>query len=224
MADYRSLKRGGFYWEESKPFLSVTTILKVIDKPALRYWFGQQVYWAVVKNPGMNEKEALAAPWQTSGKARNRGTVVHDLVENYTNHQDMIKGTPSDYQGYANAFMSWINDHSPVIEQHEVTVLNRKHRYAGTLDMLATLKDNRKVIVDIKTGKDIYPEAFLQLSAYLHCDGIEARDIAVCLLGEDGTYKFEYGVDQFDTFLAAKQLYEWQNKTTLNNAGYQLSI
>jgi hypothetical protein len=55
-----SSRRGGFYWHtDGRPYISVTTVLSVIDKPALRYWFGKEVYRAMVVNPTLGEKEAL---------------------------------------------------------------------------------------------------------------------------------------------------------------------
>jgi len=66
----------------------------------------------------------------------------------------------------------------------------------------------------VKTGKDIYPEAYLQLSAYkqaLSESGTEVDEIAVVLLKEDGTYKFGEGESQLEVFLAAKRLWEYKN-------------
>ena len=69
--DQRNDRRGGFYWVDNKPYVSVTTALSVIDKPALRYWFGKQVYLAMTKDPTLNEKAALSAPYQMSDKAKS---------------------------------------------------------------------------------------------------------------------------------------------------------
>ena len=67
--NFKDTKRGGLYFKEGKPYLAVTEALKIIDKPALRYWFGQQVYYAMVANPSLNESEALASPYKVSETA-----------------------------------------------------------------------------------------------------------------------------------------------------------
>ena len=73
----KEFKRGGFYWIEDKPFVSVTNILKIIDKPALRRWVGKEVYLAMVKDPTISEAEALSAPYKKSEKASLRGKAIH---------------------------------------------------------------------------------------------------------------------------------------------------
>lgn len=209
-------RRGGFYWFDGKPYLSVTNILKVIDKPALRYWFGKQVYLAMVANPTLDQQAALAAPYAVSDTAKARGTTVHSIVEAWK-QIGMFEVAP-EFVGYKNAFAKWLGDTQAEIQTQEKTVVSEVHRYAGTLDMLVTI-NGRKVIVDVKTGKDIYPEAFLQLSAYKEALNIDA-DIAVLLLGETGKYKFEYGEYDIESFLAAKKLYENINKEDLKKVGY----
>lgn len=211
--DNRKLKRGGFYFYENQPYVSVTNVLKVLDKPALRYWFGKEVYWAMVNNPDLDEKSALNAPYKTSGKAKNRGSTVHGLVETFQKTGKVETADP-EYQGYAEAFNKWVHEYNARIREHEKTVINKLGRYAGTLDILGEVA-GKNVILDIKTGKDIYPEAGLQLSAYKHCDNVEAEAIGVVLLQPTGNYKFEWMDDDFDIFLACKKIWEWQNRELL---------
>lgn len=215
-------RRGGFYWRDEKPFVSVTHILRIIDKPALRYWFGKQVYYAMVKDPSLSEKDALSAPYSESGKAKSRGSTVHSIVEAYSKNRVRIKDVVEEFRGYAKAFYKFVDDNNVEILAHEQTVLNEEHRYAGTLDLEAKMggTDDHWVL-DVKTGKDIYPEAGLQLSAYKHAlDNGSKHRIGVILLGEKGTYKFEEMEDVFDAFLHAKALWEWNNKDLLIDVGY----
>lgn len=219
MADKRRTRRGGFYWHKDRPLVSVTNVLKIIDKPALRYWFGQQVYWAMVKNPDLGEKEALNSPWKTSGKAKSRGTAVHNIVETWKTTGDLVTDAPEDYKGYARGFEKWVNEYNAKVLEHEKTVINLKEKYAGTLDLLTEI-NNTRAIIDVKTGKDIYPEAGLQLSAYLHGENVEAERIGVLLLQESGKYKFQWVDDDYEVFLHAKALWEWNNQSTLNSVNY----
>jgi len=219
MADKRKSRRGGFYWDGDRPFVSVTNVLKIIDKPALRYWFGQQVYWAIIKDGSLSEKEALSSPWQTSGKAKARGTAVHNIVETWRETGDLITDAPAEYRGYARGFEKWVKEYNASVLEHEKTVINKKEKYAGTLDLLTEIAGTR-AIIDVKTGKGIYPESGLQLSAYLHCDNVEAERIGVLLLEESGKYTFKWMDDDYETFLHAKAVWEWNNQPKLKKVNY----
>lgn len=218
----KNKRRGGFYWvgdAKDIPYLSVTKILSVIDKPQLRYWFGQQVFYAMVKDPTQDEKSALSAPYAVSDKAKNRGTTVHSIVEAYKNVGHIDAG---EYQGYADAFHKFMQTtHAQILDQ-EKTIQSNKYKYAGTTDMLASI-EGKTTLIDIKTGKDIYQEAFLQLSAYkqaLEEGGAKIDDIAVVLLQPEGTYKFEYGTYDFEGFMACKKVFEAVNQEMLTKIGY----
>jgi len=223
MTNDKNKRRGGFYWvgdAKDTPYLSVTKVLSIIDKPALRYWFGQQVYFAMVKDPSLDEKTALSAPYKVSDTAKNRGTTVHSIVEAYKN-VGQFEVAP-EYKGYADAFHKFMQTtHAQILDQ-EKTVLSAKHKYAGTLDMLASI-NGKNTLIDVKTGKDIYQEAFIQLSAYrnaLEEGGTKIDDIAVVLLQPEGGYKFEYGVYDFEAFLACKKIFEAVNREMLTKIGY----
>jgi hypothetical protein len=212
-------KRGDFYWYHGKPYVSVTQVLKVIDKPALRFWFGREVYRFFAKNPNAGEQEALNAPWSVSGVARNRGTTVHSIVESWETTGKVITNTPPQFQGYARAFESWVNEYQAQLLEHERTIINTEHKYAGTLDLMVNI-NHQPAIIDVKTGKDIYAEAGLQLSAYKHGDEVKADKVGVVLLQEDGNYKFQWLPDDFDTFLHVKAVWEWLNREMLEGYGY----
>ena len=226
--DQKDARRGGLYFVDSTPLLSVTEILKVIDKPALRYWFGQEVFYAMVQNPALNEKEALAAPYQKSKTAMNAGTLVHSIVEAYKTTGQKIETVPDEFKGYATAFYKFMDEVKPEIIEQEKTVFDKVNGVAGTLDMYAKVGDSLYVL-DIKTGKDIYAEVELQLSAYAHMvrlDGKKVDNIGVVLLekGDDGlptgNYKFAPRTENYEVFLKVKGLYEWVNREKLLKVGY----
>jgi len=214
-----SNRRGGFYWVDNAPYASVTSIIGVLDKPALRYWTGQCVYRAFAANPDLSEKEALAAPWQLSNTSKDRGSTVHSIVESWKQTKEHITTIPDQFKGYAEAFYKFVKTNHVEIQEHEKTVISKVYNFAGTLDVLGKLNNNKKLmIIDVKTGKGLYPEVELQLSAYrqaLKEEGIDA-DIAALLLCEDGTYQFaEYKTDRLDQFLACYTLWRWQNEEKL---------
>ena len=224
MSDQRNDRRGGFYWILERPYVTVTTALKVIDKPALLRWYGKQVYLAMVKDPSLDELAALNAPYQVSENAKSRGKTVHSIVEAYKSSGAVIDTIPDEFKGYAEAFYSWIKDQDVEILENEKTVVSVKHMYAGTMDMIVkNKKTNETWIIDVKTGKDIYLEAFLQLSAYkaaLEEKGQKVDRLGVLLLQETGKYKFEETESYFEAFLAAKSLWEFINKEDCKKLGY----
>lgn len=209
-------KRGGFYFKDNKPYISVTKVLSVLDKPALRYWFGREVFRAMVVDPTLEEAVALAAPYKVSDTAKSRGTTIHSIVEAYQKSGAQIT-PPEEFKGYAEAFYSWINDYKMNILEHEKTVFDEDTKMAGTLDLLC--KNNGDTwVIDVKTGKDIYDEAFLQVSAYMHMVG--AIRGGVLLLQENGKYKFAGCPDYFEYFVATKKIWEFVNRELCKGVGY----
>lgn len=228
MANQKGEKRGIFYFKDGVPYLSTTTILGAIAKPALAYWYGQEVYYAMVKDPTLDEKTALAAPYQSSKTAMSRGTTVHSIVEAYKTTGLELEGIPEDFHLYAQAFYQFMKDHNVEIIEQEKSVFDDVNKVGGTLDMYCKIGDSLHVL-DIKTGKDIYPEASLQLSSYAHMLRLENKKvdaISVLLLetGADklptGNYKFAVQSESHEAFLSAKNLYEWLNREKLIKAGY----
>jgi hypothetical protein len=210
-------KAGKVVWVDGELMFRVTSCLEILAKPALQYWYGKQVYLAVNANPGMSEKEALNAPYQISEDAKSRGTTIHSIVEAYKHSHEYIDGVPEQFRGYAQAFYKWTEDNHVEVVEHERTVVSREFGYAGTLDLLAKINGSElPIVVDIKTGKSIYPEAFLQLSAYrqaLKEEGVEVGGVAVLLLQEDGSYQYQFTTNHYlRQFTACKILYEWLNR------------
>ncbi len=220
---FKDSKRGGMYFKEGKPYLSVTEILKIIDKPALRYWFGQQIYYAMVQNPSLDEAKAMASPYQASDTAKLRGTTVHSIIEAYKASGVKVESIP-EIKPFSDAFFQWIKDFDAELEESEKTVFSEKYQYAGTLDLLIRL-NGELVLVDVKTSKDgaIYVESYLQCSAYIEAlneMGIPVKRAFVLGLGANGKYNFKEAYMATDAFINCKGLYEFLNKEKLEKLGY----
>lgn len=214
-------RRAGMYWLNEKPHISVTEVLKVIAKPSIQYWYGQQVYYAVMKDPTIDERAALAAPYAVSKSAANRGSTVHSLIEAYKTTSAVVNTIP-EYDGYARAFYKWVEDFKPTIIENERTVVNPTKGYAGTLDMIAEIGGKRHVI-DFKTNKDgnIYDEAHMQVSAYLNCDGMTDCDGGIIVaLAADGTYTHQIAKNGYIAFLSALDLYVFLNYAKIKALGW----
>lgn len=226
MSTLKDKKRGGFYFIDTKPFVSVTEVLKIIDKPALRYWTGQGVYRAMVANPTLSEQEALSAPYKTAKKSADRGSTVHSIIEAYRVSGAKLDNIPPEFQGYADAFYKWVHDINPNFVETERTVFSKTHKYAGTLDLLAKI-GGRLHLIDFKTNKDgnLYDEVELQLSAYYNAlqeEGVPVEEMAAVGLSENGNYTLKTCENQFDKFLSCKSLWEWKNKELCKKIGYTI--
>lgn len=227
MADQRSQRRGGVYFFNNTPYVSVTKAISVLDKPALRYWYGNMVYEAMVINPSLSQKEALAAPYKKSKKAMSRGTTVHSIVEAYKHTGIQINTVPDDLKGYAEAFYSFVSDYNfkqTDVVTAEKTVKSDLYRYAGTVDLIAN-RNNQNIVIDVKTNKDgnLYDEVELQASAYMQAlneDNQNIEKIYGLALAPTGKYTFKQLEYNLKPFLSALQLYVWKNKDFLRKTGY----
>lgn len=224
-------RRDSFYWimENGKevPYVSVTNVLSILDKPALKYWFGKEVYMAMVIDPSMGEKAALASPYQKSKKAMDRGSTVHSIIEAWKTTEDISKTMPSEYKGYARAFMDWIKEYEVEVIENERTVISKKYGYGGTMDMLAKIKGSEHpFVIDFKTNDkaNLYDEVEVQLSAYSHAledEGIKIGGRMAIALAPDSQKTVRQYVDRFDEFLACRKLWLWKNKAKCEKVGYK---
>jgi hypothetical protein len=219
-------KRGGFYWKNNNPYISVTHAIDILNKPQLTYWYGQQVYLSMVKNPSLTEKEAMAEPYKTSEKAKDRGTLIHSLVESWKVTRKEIETVPELYRPYAEAFYSFVTSTDIVPIEHEKTVFSEKYKFAGTLDLLAK-RGNETLLIDVKTSKDgnIYDEVTLQTSAYKQAlleEGIKIDRVYALALSGTGKPTFKELDDNFKAFRACQILWAWKNKDKCEKLDYKL--
>lgn len=185
--------KGVYNWkDESYP--SATTILKVLDKPALPRWAANSVAEYVVgiakkiESRELTGKEGLAAlldydtlkqtPWAFAEKKRDMGSTFHSIAEQITlGHPIAPEAFAEDIRGYIVSFLNWMDDSGAVFEANEFMCLNRAFGYAGTCDGLIKLPNREGLtIIDFKTGKASYREHALQLAAYRFAEVICLQD------------------------------------------------
>jgi hypothetical protein len=182
--------RDRFYTIAGHRLPSVTTILDIIAKPALGPWYAKEerryfetAMLEVLSRPGARDPEyVLAAVAQavTGVKAADRekqkaaaiGTAVHAGIEWELRRQlgEDAGPAPRLPEVAAWAVESWKDWAGRVTLEPlaiERTVYCLQCGYAGTLDLYARVKGVLTVL-DWKSGKAIYPEAFLQNLAYRH--------------------------------------------------------
>lgn len=209
---------------------SVTTILNNIAKPALRNWVGKQVAEYAVTHKGawtmLDDDAAIdllkRSPYRTTNRAANLGTLIHEIAENIANGAPITQDIPVEAEGRIAAFHQFVIDHQPQFTATELTVYNATHGYAGTGDLWAVLH-GLNAIIDIKTGKGVYPEVTLQTTAYANAeftyigdDKAEppAADVGFVLHLTDAGYRLHplniNHPDAMATVAALAQLHRWQ--------------
>src|SRR5262244_80018 len=186
----RSWSRDRFYSIDGRRFPSVTSVLDVIAKPALGPWYAKQerryfetAMLEVLSKPGARDPEYVLAAVvdavsgvKAADRERQRaaaiGTAVHAGIEWQlrTTLGEDAGPEPALPAAAAWALESWKDWASSVTLEPlaiERTVYCDACGYAGTLDLYARVRGVLTVL-DWKSGKAIYPEAFLQNVAYRH--------------------------------------------------------
>lgn len=168
-------KKHAYYWAEKDYFVpGVTSILGILDKPALLPWAAKMAGEYVKANlpVGANQEQInsvceLAKTEYNSIKeaAGDIGTQVHAVAES------LFKGQPIEMPSNElavngiKALQEWIgeNDLKPI--DTELLTFSKSAYFAGTMDLLASL-NGKLTEVDLKTGKGIYSDHYFQTSAY----------------------------------------------------------
>lgn len=120
-------------------------------------------------------------------------------------------------------FFKWAKENKLAIIRSEQKIYHNKWKYAGTLD-LEGMVNGKRTVIDLKTGNALYPEAFLQASAYLKAREQETGKkypggVVILRLSKENPEKhieaFEAKKDEdvethFKCFLNCLQIYRWQ--------------
>jgi Holliday junction resolvase-like predicted endonuclease len=140
----------------------VTTILgEVGDSPALVNWKMRQVFNIVRADPSLEFSEAVAA---MPTEARDWGSEVHDMLNARLMGMSAVKlSTFHDTSSKACEVATWLDVNGYQVVETEVVVVG--DMYGGTIDLVCR-HEGHTVIVDLKTGKGIYPNHAAQLAAY----------------------------------------------------------
>lgn len=134
------------------------------------------------------ERQILLAA-NLTGDAWSEGDALPAWPEHLTNHRA--------------SFLRFLKDWHPVYQMTEASVFNRREAYAGTLDAVVDLKveslvavlvdrqvpiplwlhhlrrdgaDFATLVLDYKSGNDVYPEVALQLAPYARAEFVGLAD------------------------------------------------
>jgi hypothetical protein len=214
----------------------VTTILgNGIPKPALINWAANATaeyavdHWDQLGDLAVAArlKTLQGARYETSDKAKKRGTEVHELGERLVKGE-AVKTIPEELRGHCEAYVRFLDQFhvEPVLV--EVVVVSYKYGYAGTLDLVADLATgpdgaSERWLLDLKTNeKGIFGETALQLAAYRYAEkylddnGVEqdmprVERTGAILIGSDNAQLIptESSVPQLKQFWYASQVAEF---------------
>ncbi len=148
---------------------SVTSILGVLDKPALVYWAANETAHAAVRaaqslpqriaedGPAETAKWLAGARYRTTPGARSAtelGTAIHAACEQYA-LTGQRPDVDDEVQPFLDRFDEWAQRAQPEYVAAEMTVYHPEYGYAGTLDAIIKL-DGETYIGDYKsTRKDV---------------------------------------------------------------------
>lgn len=221
------------YEANGKIIFGVTSITGVLDKPALMYWsanmgseFANKALVVGMTIDELNKPAILegikTAFRQKSKEAADIGTAVHKYLEEYLNagiNGDPLPKMPVNehIRKAIEAFLEWTKENKVKFIAAERKIYSKKHGYAGTLDALGYV-NGELCIIDFKTSSGIYPEMFIQTSAYAEAVNEEDKSkITTCYIvrvPKDGS-EFEVQKDDhmklnFDSFLGCLTNYKRQ--------------
>lgn len=130
----------------------VTKILDIKSKPALEGFF--------------KEMGSYSSAEDVKNKSAAEGSLVHDTIQKLATGQAVE--ILEEIRPAAEAFQRFNSEKKAVFHPEfiERQVWSLRHRYAGTVDALATI-DGKFGVLDIKTSTGFYPEYNLQTGAYV---------------------------------------------------------
>lgn len=167
-----------FYsWQDQK-LISVTTARRAAGMPFnLHYWSLGQVINGVFENieaisgrlaskdPAdlatlKHDVRAFATAERDS--SAKLGTAVHDAASRLLK----VEEVPPELRPRLRQYYDWLKTSKARVLASEFQVYNLTDAYGGTVDLLVQMPNDTIWLVDLKTGKGVYPEHVMQTVAY----------------------------------------------------------
>ena len=190
---------------------SVTTYLSVLNKPALVAWAWQ------LGVQGLDYRKVR-------DQAGDTGTLVHYLIlcQLKGEEPDLSYYTPQDLASASspmNKFNEWLKgkDIKPILL--ETPLVSEIWNFGGMPDFYGVV-DGSLMLLDFKTGKEVYQEAFCQVAAYkrlLEELGHDIEYVKILRIGKSADEGFEERAtgnleNHWKIFLACQQIYNLQRE------------
>jgi hypothetical protein len=200
--------------------MSVTSLRRVVGMSIqLHNWAVGQVVQAATAMHGSDEAEAMGDD-EFSKAIRKAGTLKRDEAAalGTSVHEAAAMGVRAsalpdadERKPYLARYTEAISDLGWKVVLNEAQVFNLSRRYAGSLDFIAyDVERNDYVLVDIKTGKGVYPDAALQLDMYRRgefCGGFDPIS-EMDVIDEEAT-DFLHAVERMGVLHLRPEGWEW---------------
>lgn len=161
-------------------YTSVTALTGLLPKN-LTWWagnavadcaFNKQDEWRHLETREERYEYVRRAHQRIKDSAADLGTEIHRLVEAHT------LGVPTPtwplpVRPRMLAFEQFVADYQPVVEAAETKVYSRQYGFAGTCDLIATI-DRELAVIDVKSGRQVWPESALQVAGYARSEFLVA--------------------------------------------------
>jgi len=137
-------------------FPSVTTLLGLFAKPGLERWKQDQLLRIAFDNPAKLDESyesyadrCLVQHEKPVEEAADFGTKVHDAIGAYFEGQHI----PDELLGYIQPALDWKQENQLTFTLREKLLVNLKHGFAGTVDIVGRGSEGQQFILDWKTRK-----------------------------------------------------------------------
>ena len=150
--DAEEFKTGNGYTIDGIWYPRVTKILEIKSKPALDNFF--------------KEMGSFESAEEVKNKSAAEGSLVHETIQKVATGAEV--SVPEEIAPGVRAFQKFNKERKIIFHPEfiERQIWSLRHRYAGTVDALATI-DGKFGVLDIKTSIGFYPEYNLQTAAYV---------------------------------------------------------
>jgi len=220
-------------------FPSVTTVLKIINKPAITQW-QQKVMLESVENSLKNKpKHALSAseelkwrkdilqtakhvPDKLRNEAADLGTRAHAFIDENLLRDKMRDDVPEELRHIVQGFEAWRKNAGLCFVQRDTQVWSTEYKYAGALDALAIRTSTRGlVILDWKTSSLFSHQYAYQIAAYAKAlEEMSKKSVEEAWVVRFDKYKPSFEIkkvenldESFEAFRCALILWNAQNKS-----------
>jgi len=135
----------------------VTTILSVLNKPALVKWANNLGLQGIDSSKYVDEKAAI-------------GTLTHQMIADYlqrkeTDTSEYSKVQIDQAENAVLSFLEWEKTHHIELVLIEEPMVSELYKFGGTIDCLGQMNGSL-CLLDFKTSSGIFPEMMIQVVAY----------------------------------------------------------
>ena len=174
-----------YYTKDGVLVKGVTTILNILNKQHLLKWANDLGLEGIKMSTYVDNLADIGTLAHAIISGSRTNTVVD--YSDYSKNQIDIATVASD------KFFKWQKANNLKHIKSEIKLVSDKYMFGGTADIYCDL-DGKKTLIDLKTSKAVYGEAFIQTAAYkvlLEENGYPVDKVLILRIGRDPEEGFE---------------------------------